>query len=200
MTNQFNQLQEKRRSIYALGKNVKEDKRTLVDLIEKTIELSPSAFNSQTVRAVIAFGQDSDRIWDIVLAELCKVVKDDEAFAKTQAKVNSFKAYGTILYFTETATVKQLEADFPAYAANFAGWAEQAIGGAQQAVWEALAVQGLGASLQHYNPLIDEAIAKAFDIPETWQLRAEMPFGSVEAPAGEKDVLPAEKRFKVFGV
>lgn len=92
-----------------------------------------------------------------------------------------------------------MEADFPAYAANFAGWAEQAIGGAQQAVWEALAVQGLGASLQHYNPLIDEAIAKAFDIPETWQLRAEMPFGSVEAPAGEKDVLPAEKRFKVFG-
>lgn len=113
MTNQFNQLQEKRRSIYALGKNVKEDKQTLVDLIEKTIELSPSAFNSQTVRAVIAFGQDSDRIWDIVLAELRKVVKDDEAFAKTQAKVNSFKAYGTILYFTETATVKQLEADFP---------------------------------------------------------------------------------------
>lgn len=48
MTNQFNQLQEKRRSIYALGKNVKEDKQTLVDLIEKTIELSPSAFNSQT--------------------------------------------------------------------------------------------------------------------------------------------------------
>jgi predicted oxidoreductase (fatty acid repression mutant protein) len=56
MTNQFNQLQEKRRSIYALGKNVKEDKQTLIDLIEKTIELSPSAFNSQTVRAVIAFG------------------------------------------------------------------------------------------------------------------------------------------------
>ena len=57
MTNQFNQLQEKRRSIYALGKNVKKDKQTLVDLIEKTIELSPSAFNSQTVRAVIAFGK-----------------------------------------------------------------------------------------------------------------------------------------------
>ena len=199
MTNEFTKLQAKRRSIYNLGKNVKEDKQVLVNLIEEAIEQSPSAFNSQTVRAVITFGEDSDKVWDIVLAELRKVVKDDAAFAKTEAKVNGFKAFGTILYFTETATVKQLENDFPSYAANFAGWAEQALGGAQQAVWEALSVQGLGASLQHYNPLIDEAIAKAFDIPETWQLRAEMPFGSIDAPAGEKDVMPAEKRFKVFG-
>ena len=199
MQSKFNEISAKRRSIYALGDNITISPDEIFDLVKTTVRNSPSAFNSQTVRTVVLFGKNSDKVWDIVLAELRKVVKDDAAFAKTEAKVNSFKAFGTILYFTETATVKQLENDFPSYAANFAGWAEQALGGAQQAVWEALSVQGLGASLQHYNPLIDEAIAKAFDIPETWQLRAEMPFGSIDAPAGEKDVMPAEKRFKVFG-
>mgnify|MGYP001852288703 CR=1 FL=1 len=53
-------------------------------------------------------------------------------------------------------------------------------------------------SLQHYNPLIDEAIHQAFDLPETWKLRAEMPFGSIETPAGEKDYLDDEAVFKLI--
>lgn len=84
-----------------------------------------------------------------------------------ERKIATFKAgFGTVLYFTETATVKKLEKDFPLYADNFADWAEQGIGGAQQAVWEVLAANGLGASLQHYNPLIDDAIRQQFDLPE----------------------------------
>ena len=72
-----------------------------------------------------------------------------------------------------------------------------AIGGAQQAVWVALANEGVGASLQHYNPLIDEMIAKEFNIPANWKLRAQMPFGSIEAPAGEKEFMADEDRFRV---
>ena len=41
-------------------------------------------------------------------------------------------------------------------------------------------------------------IKEAFDIPESWELRAQMPFGSIEAPAGEKEFLPDDVRFKVF--
>ena len=81
--------------------------------------------------------------------------------------------------------IQKLEKDFPRYADNFADWAEQGIGGAQQAVWEVLAANGLGASLQHYNPLIDDAIRQQFDLPESWRLRAEMPVGSNVAPLNE---------------
>lgn len=46
---------------------------------------------------------------------------------------------------------------------------------------------GLGASLQHYNPLIDDEVRKRWSLPREWKLIAQMPFGT---PAGE----PGERR------
>ena len=187
MNSQFNSLSANRRSIYALGDNLSQTPEEIFDLVKQTVKNSPTAFNSQTVRAVVLFGKSSDKVWEIVEDALRKIAKSPDAFEQTKAKIDSFKAgYGTILYFTDTTIVHQLENDYPSYAANFANWAEQGLGGAQQAVWTALAEQGIGASLQHYNPLIDDAIHQAFNLPADWQLRAEMPFGSSEAPAGEK--------------
>ncbi|MCC4372224.1 nitroreductase [Limosilactobacillus reuteri] len=199
MNLQFNSLAANRRSIYALGDNLSQTPEEIFDLVKQTIKNSPTAFNSQTVRAVVLFGKSSDKVWEIVEDALRKIAKSPDAFEKTKAKIDSFKAgYGTILYFTDTAIVHQLENDYPSYAANFANWAEQGLGGAQQAVWTALAEQGIGASLQHYNPLIDDAIHQTFNLPADWQLRAEMPFGSIEAPAGEKAHLDDEEMFKLI--
>ena len=188
MNSEFNNLLAKRRSIYALGDKVKESPEEIYALIKEAVRNSPTAFNSQTVRTVVLFGKASDKVWDIVENRLKSEVPNEEAFVKTKEKIATFRAgFGTILFLSDTETVKKLENDFPLYAANFADWAEQAIDGAQQVVWVALAEQNLGASLQHYNPLIDDAIHETFDLPEEWKLRAEMPFGSIEAPAGEKD-------------
>lgn len=199
MESAFNQLTAQRRSIYALGDQLTNSPEEIYDLIITAIKNSPTAFNSQTVRAVVLFGKSSDKVWDIVEAALKEVVKDPQAFAKTQQKIASFRAgFGTILFLTETDTVHELEKQFPAYADNFADWAEQGIGGAQQAVWTALAEQQIGASLQHYNPLIDDAIHQAFDLPDSWQLRAEMPFGLIEASADNKDFLNDGEKFKLI--
>jgi len=59
--------------------------------------------------------------------------------------------------------------------------------------------QNVGANLQHYNPLPDAAIAKEWNLPESWLLRAQMVIGGIEAPAGEKTFEPVENRLKVFG-
>ena len=199
MNSQFNSLAANRRSIYALGDNLSQTPEEIFDLVKQTVKNSPTAFNSQTVRAVVLFGKSSDKVWEIVEDALRKIAKSPDAFEQTKAKIDSFKAgYGTILYFTDTTIVHQLENDYPSYAANFANWAEQGLGGAQQAVWTALAEQGIGASLQHYNPLIDDAIHQTFNLPADWQLRAEMPFGSIEAPAGEKAHLDDEEMFKLI--
>lgn len=199
MNSTFNKLTAQRRSIYALGDQLTNSPEEIYDLIITAIKNSPTAFNSQTVRAVVLFGKSSDKVWDIVEAALKEVVKDPQAFAKTQQKIASFRAgFGTVLFLTETDTVHELEKQFPAYADNFADWAEQGIGGAQQAVWTALAEQQIGASLQHYNPLIDDAIHQAFNLPDSWQLRAEMPFGSIEAPAGDKDFRDDSEKFKLI--
>ena len=199
MNSQFISLAANRRSIYALGDNLSQTPEEIFDLVKQTIKNSPTAFNSQTVRAVVLFGKSSDKVWEIVEDALLKIAKSPDAFEQTKSKIDSFKAgYGTILYFTDTTIVHQLENDYPSYAANFANWAEQGLGGAQQAVWTAFAEQGIGASLQHYNPLIDDAIHQVFNLPADWQLRAEMPFGSIEAPAGEKAQLDDEEMFKLI--
>ena len=199
MNSQFNSLAANRRSIYALGDNLSQTPEEIFDLVKQTIKNSPTAFNSQTVRVVVLFGKSSDKVWEIVEDALRKIAKSPDAFEQTKSKIDSFKGgYGTILYFTDTTIVHQLENDYPSYAANFANWAEQGLGGAQQAVWTALAEQGIGASLQHYNPLIDDAIHQVFNLPADWQLRAEMPFGSIEAPAGEKAQLDDEEMFKLI--
>ena len=61
-----------------------------------------------------------------------------------------------------------------------------------------MAEQHIGASLQHYNPVIDDEVEETFDIPKNWKLRAELVFGSIEAPAGEKTFLDDSMRFKRF--
>lgn len=199
MKSLFNQLTAQRRSIYSLGDKLTSTPEEIYDLITTTIKNSPTAFNSQTVRVVVLFSKSSHKVWDIVEETLKEIVTDPQAFVKTQQKIASFRAgFGTVLFLTETKTVHDLEQRFPRYADNFADWAEQGLGGAQQAVWTALAEQHIGASIQHYNPLIDDAIHQAFDLPVSWKLRAEMPFGSIEAPAGDKEFMNDDERFKLI--
>jgi uncharacterized protein len=78
-------------------------------------------------------------------------------------------------------------------------FSEHSTGKAQFAVWSALANANIGASLQHYNPLIDDAVAAIWQIDASWRLRAQMPFGSNEAPFAEKTFIDDALRFKVVG-
>lgn len=51
MKSKLNELLAKRRSIYALGNQVNAQPEEIFDLVKTTVRNSPSAFNSQTVRA-----------------------------------------------------------------------------------------------------------------------------------------------------
>lgn len=94
--------------------------------------------------------------------------------------------------------IDELQKQFAAYADNFPIWSEHSTGIAQFAVWSALAQENIGASLQHYNPLIDDEVKATWQLPDSWKLRAQMPFGSIENPAGEKTYISDETRFRVF--
>ncbi len=198
MTNTLITAIEKRRTQYALGKTLPASQTEVTALIETAIKLSPSSFNSQSSRAVILFGQHSEKFWQIVKDELRKIVPAD-AFAPTDAKITSFAAgAGTVLFYEDQDTIKSLQQQFKSYADNFPIWSEQASGMAQYAVWTALANANIGASLQHYNPLPDAAAAAEWGIPTSWKLRAQMPFGANEAPFSEKTFMDDAQRFKVF--
>ena len=61
----------------------------------------------------------------------------------------------------------------------------------------AVGVKGDGGNLQDYDPLVDEDGQEAWNIPASWKLRAQMNFGAIEAPAGEKTYIPDSERFIV---
>ena len=47
-------------------------------------------------------------------------------------------------------------------------------------------------------PLIDEAVAKEWQLPETWELIAQMPFGAPLQEPGAKEFNPIEERVRIF--
>ncbi|ULQ59341.1 nitroreductase family protein [Brucepastera parasyntrophica] len=189
---------KKRRSIYTIGKRKVISEEKIEKIVSTLIQYVPSAYNSQSSRVVLLFGGESSKFWNITKETLRKIVPAD-SFEKTEKKLAGFDSgYGTILFFEDQKTVNDLMTNFPLFKDNFPLWSCQSVGMLQFAVWTALEAEGLGASLQHYNPLVDDAVKKEWKLPEDWRLFAEMPFGSVEGPAGPKDFLPIETRFKVF--
>ena len=189
---------KQRRTIYAVGKNVALTPEKIESVIKEAVNHSPSAFNSQTSRIVTLFGESHLQLWNIVRETLRKIVPE-AAFEGTNAKINSFAAgYGTVLFYEDQDVVKSLQEQFALYADNFPVWSEHSSAIAQFAVWTALSEQNIGASLQHYNPIVDAEIAEIFDIPANWKLRAQLVFGSIEAPAGEKTFMAEADRFKTF--
>ena len=130
--------------------------------------------------------------------EIVKTVED--VTVQVPSAFNSQPQRAVVLFYDDTDVTKQLQKNFPTYAANFPGFARDAAGMLQLAVWTALAEKGIGASLQHYNPLIDEAVSAEFGLPSSWVLQAQMPFGTVAQAAAPVDKQPVDSRVKVFGL
>lgn len=190
---------EKRRSVYALNKQLPVEQQEIVALVEHALLHTPSAFNSQSTRLVVLFGQEHEKLWQIAEDILREVVNDDEKFATTKNKIDGFKAgAGTILFFEDQAVVHGLQEQFEQFADKFPEWSQHTNAMHQYVVWTALASLNVGASLQHYNPLIDEQVKANWQIDSNWSLVAQMVFGGIEAPAGEKEFSDVKPRLKVF--
>ncbi|KRN33243.1 nitroreductase family protein [Weissella halotolerans] len=196
-TEAFLALQAQRRSIYHLGKQVKVSDADLIKAFKTAIKQSPTPFNNQTTRAVFVLGAAHDRLWDMIIDRMRQVVNNDEQFnATTRLKLEGFKnGYGTVLLYTDMAVVKQFEEQFAFYADNFYDWSEEALGIAAYSVWMTATAAHLGGNLQHYNPVIDSDLQAAYDIPDSWRLRGQFVFGSIEEPAGDKDMMDDDVRF-----
>ncbi|MDD4722095.1 MAG: nitroreductase family protein [Acidaminococcaceae bacterium] len=185
---EFYEAIKTRRTRYDIDSTATIGDNRIEEILRDAVKNAPSAFNSQSSRAILLLGENHVKLWSIVKEILCSKVSE-ENFAPTDAKINSFAAgHGTILYYEDMAVIKNMQEAVPTYADNFPVWSMQSAGMLQYVVWTALATEGMGASLQHYNPIIDEEVAQVFSVPKSWKLIAQMPFGS---PTGE----PAELEY-----
>jgi len=180
-----------RRTYYSINDKLPVEKSAVEERIQQLTELVPDAFNMKSSRVVVTFDDYHRKLWDTIY--------DVFGGKVPREKIDSFRAgAGTILYYYDIATVEGLQEKFPRYAENFPGWALQASGMLQISVWSGLRELGIGASLQHYNPVIDEAMRGLFGVPETWRLIAEMPFGGIVEEPGPKPAEDIKARVKIF--
>ena len=164
------------RSYYHINKILPVSEETIIEQIKEITELVPDAYNMKSSIIVVALNEQHDQLWDMIY----------EAFNGkiSREKIDSFKAgAGTILYFYDQQVIEAMQQQFPLYADNFPVWANQASGMLQLSLWSGLRELGIGASLQHYNPIIDEQVHELFALPKQYKLIAQMPFGGIGTEA-----------------
>ena len=198
MSKDFLKAVEERRSYYGIGKEAIVSDDRIIEIVEHAVKYTPSSFNSQSARVVVLLGEQHEGLWDIIMDALRKVVPADK-FADTENKIKGFKnGYGTVLFYEDNSVVEALQQQFALYKDNFPIWSLQSNGMLQFVIWTALEQEGFGASLQHYNELIDADVKKEWNIPSNWRFMAQMPFGKPTSQPGEKEYQPLDERIKLF--
>jgi len=171
---------KQRRTYYNLNKTLPVSKSEVKKVIEDITELIPDAFNMKSARVLVVMDKKQDELWDRIF--------DTFEGKVPREKIDGFKAAaGTILYFYDEEVVGALQEKFPTYADNFPVWANQANGMLQINIWTGLRELGIGANLQHYNPVIDSLVQEMFEVPKSWKLIAQMPFGGIVTEPDSKE-------------
>lgn len=188
-----------RRTYYEIGNEQVTSDRRIEEIVNEAVKHVPSSFNSQSARVVVLLGKQHERLWELTKEELGKILPAERA-AATWAKIDSaFRGgYGSVLFFEDGAVIESLREQFPLYREKFPVWSQHSSGMLQFAVWTALEAQGWGASLQHYNPVIDRAVREAWGIDPEWELVAQMPFGKPLAQPAPKEYRPLAERVRLY--
>ena len=101
----FTDLQTKRRSIYALGKDIELSNQELIETIQGAVLNTPTAFNSQTSRVVILLDEESDAFWnEIAYSEL---EKEQFPLYAENFPIWSEQGHGIALYATWLALAEK---------------------------------------------------------------------------------------------
>lgn len=198
MKRTYKEAIEHRRSYYAIDSRSPVGDAEIEELVRFTVAHVPSAFNSQSSRVVLLLGEHHAKVWSIVKQTLREIVPA-AVFENTEKKINAFASgYGTVLYFEDQREVEALQKQFPPYAEQFPHYSEQTSAMHQITLWTLLEDAGLGASVQHYNPLIDDEVRRTWNLPAAWKLIAQMPFGAPLQEPEDKIFKPLEDRMRVF--
>src|SRR5690625_826928 len=119
MKDTFLNALKRRRSQYALGPNVQLSPAEIQTLVTETLRHTPSAFHSQSSRAILLFGQESEQLWQLIEDHL-RAIAPAENFAATEDKLRGFAAgAGTLLFFEDQQVVEALQKRYALYAEHF---------------------------------------------------------------------------------
>lgn len=190
---------QKRRSQYAISGQSQVSNEKVAEVVTQVNREVPTAYNSQTNRVVLVFGQANEKVWQHI-ADVQRSVLGEEGWQMMGGIIEGAKnAQGTALFFADIEAVKNW---IPATEERQEVFKQHNSANAQYATWLALTDLGLGATLQHFNighdQGHDKGIREILDLPDSYELVAQMPFGAIEEPAGEKEYIDSETLVQVY--
>ena len=189
-----------RRSVYTLTNNSPIPDSRIISIVHEALKYCPSAFNVRSSRCIILFDADHTALWDnaalITPKDAPKQLHD-----LLVPRIELFRAaHGTVLFFDDATATELLPAAFIPLFDEYPELHEHAAGMLQFIVWTALAAEGLGCNLQHYQPYITPYVMDKYDVPETWELKAQLVFGTPTAgPGDEKARTHLEVALRTYG-
>lgn len=182
---------KKRRSYYNLSEDVDLTNEEIKYLVEDVMNITPSHMNAETTRIVLLFDDKSKDFWTRVNETFDNSINEEKFHGFYHAK-------GTVLIFIDMNEIWDQEINMPDYSDYFETWGHHSAAMLQLNLWQALRDEGIGASNQHYNPVIDEWVKEDYDLPDHWELVAQMPFGKIEEEPYPKDKKPIEEKLIVI--
>ena len=171
--NDFINTLKSRYSCYALAKGSVLSDQDLIKFVEKCIYYNPSAFNVQSTRVVMLFGNRPKLVWTHVLGLMPK----DYPELLVKELENCRESHVIFLFFDDCNATKKAAEDYHMNIENFESWAVQSLAMLQITLWNGLTHLGYGANIQHYNRQLDEFTKKEYDLPSHWKLLAQMNVG-----------------------
>ncbi|KAJ4367453.1 hypothetical protein N0V83_007036 [Neocucurbitaria cava] len=188
-----------RRTYYQLTNTSPIPQSRISELVHEALKYSPSPFNVRSSRCIILFGAEHTALWDNA-TEMTPKVAPAQFQELLVPRIPLFKAaYGTVLFFEDTTAKDLLPPTLVPLFTEFPDIGEHSAGIIQYIVWTALATEGLGCNLQHYQPAITPYV-KENNVPETWDLKAQLVFGQATAgPGPEREKTHLESALRCYG-
>ncbi len=108
-SDQFLALAKARRSIYTLSKESTIPDSKIEEIVQEAVKWSPSTYNVQSARAVILFGDEHDKLWEIVRKHMDQVPMDEGMKGYIMGRIAGWKgSYGTVMWFEDQVALDAL--------------------------------------------------------------------------------------------
>ncbi len=189
----------KRRSVYQFENRLNHQPEELASTIGQAVMAAPSAFNSQTSRIVLMTGSKNHKVWELIRQAQEPLIDEGSGGDFYRMVFDTGQnAAASLIFFEDQAAV---EANIPANPERQVIYKEKNSAITQYTAWVVLADLGYGACLQHFNigakEGYDQSIKDLLQVPDSWELNAQMPFGLLKDLPEAKEKLPIDQIIQI---
>ncbi len=181
-------LLERRRSIRRLQPGPFSE--ASLQRILEAIRLTPAAYNLPPWHVVLVH-QERAAFWELVERAFLERLEGDRLERYLDRLAGFRSGVAVALVYENVSVRRQLAEAWQISIEEAGGYAEQGLGMVQLALWLALTAEGLVASLQHWDWLIEEPLIDFVRLPaDRYRLVATMPIGHADEPPRPTERIP----------